>query len=95
MDSGQARELNLLLLRISAHLEQSAVFVKGHDSEENFLKYRKVVGEVMGNLFCDALNPLWQRFPELRPDYLDGPYQVPASAYEPSFYPEAEERTPD
>ena len=91
MDPTQAKELSHLLLRLGAHLNQSAAFVQDHDSEENFLKSRKVVGELMGQLFCDALQPLWQRFPELLPDYLDGPYQVPASAWEPSFYPRASE----
>ena len=95
MNPEQAKELNHLLLRIGAHLDQSVAFVKDCDSDENFLRYREVVGELMGNLFCDALQPLWQRFPELLPDYLDGPYKVPASAYQPTFHPPAPESPAD
>jgi hypothetical protein len=86
MTSGEAKELSHLLARNGAHLDQSVAFVRDHDTTENFTEYRKVVGKLMGDLYLDAMAPLHRRFPELLPDYLDGPYKIPESVYLPPFY---------
>ena len=82
----EAKELSHLLARVGSHLLQSATFVRDHDSTENFEAYRTVIGKLMGDLYLDAMAPLYNRFPELLPDYLDGPYQSPDSTYLPKFY---------
>ena len=86
MTTSEAKELSHLLARIGAYLDQSAAFVQDHDTTEDFTKYRNVVGKLMGDMFLDAMTPLYTRFPELLPDYLGGPYKIPESAYLPSFY---------
>ncbi|RYD44434.1 MAG: hypothetical protein EOP85_09475 [Verrucomicrobiaceae bacterium] len=86
MTSSEARELSHLLARIGAHLDQSVAFVHDHDTPENFIEYRRAVGKLMGDMFLDVMTPLYHRFPELLPDYLQGPHEIPAAAYLPSFY---------
>jgi hypothetical protein len=86
MTPDQAKEISHLLLRIGAHLQQSAAFVRDHDTAENFTQYRDVVGKVLGDLYLDAMVPLYHRFPELQPDYLGGTYKIPESIYQPTFY---------
>jgi hypothetical protein len=86
MKLSEATELSHLLARVGSHLIQSVAFVEDHDTPENHQEYRKVVGKLMGDLFLDAMMPLYQRHPELLPDYLDGPYHFPESAYLPRFY---------
>ena len=86
MTPDEAKELSHLLVRVGALLDQSAAFVRDHDSEANFIEYRTVIGKLMGDMFLDAETPLYRRFPELLPDYLGGPYKIPESAYLPSFY---------
>lgn len=86
MNSDQAKELSHLLSYIGGQLQQSVIFVNDHDTDENFLAYRKAVGEMMGVLFCDAMQPLYHRFPELLPDYLGGPYKIPEAVFNPTFY---------
>jgi len=81
-----AEKLSRLFLKIGADLNQSTAFVRDHDNEEEFLRYRQVVGQVMGALYLDAMEPLWKRFPELRPDDMDGPYKLSDDIYEPLFY---------
>jgi hypothetical protein len=85
MTPAQAKELSHVLARVGSLLEQSALFVSDHDSEENFIKYRTVIGKLMGDLYLDAMSPLYDRFPELLPDYLHGPYKIPNSVYLPGF----------
>ncbi|RYD35339.1 MAG: hypothetical protein EOP85_19090 [Verrucomicrobiaceae bacterium] len=86
MTPGEAKELSHLLARVGSQLDLSVAFVHDHDTTENFIEYRRVVGEMMGTMFLDLMTPLYARFPELRPDYLGGPYQIPGSAYLPVFY---------
>jgi hypothetical protein len=86
MTPSEAKELSHLLARVGGLLNQSAAFVRDHDTEENFIGYRTVVGKLMGDLFLDAMTPLYKRFPDLLPDYLGGPYKIPESAYMPLFY---------
>ena len=86
MTHSDAKELSHLLARVGGLLNQSAAFVRDHDTEENFTEYRRVVGKLMGDLFLDAMTPLYKRFPDLLPDYLGGPYEIPESAYLPLSY---------
>jgi hypothetical protein len=86
MTPSEAKELSHLLARVGELLNQSAAFVRDHDTEENFIEYRSVIGKLMGDLFLDAMTPLHKRFPDLLPDYLGGPYKIPDAAYEPIFY---------
>jgi len=86
MTLDESKELSHLLERVGALLDQSAAFVRDHDTEENFIEYRTVIGKLMGDIFLDAMTPLYRRFPELLPDYLGGSYKIPESAYLPSFY---------
>jgi hypothetical protein len=86
MTPSEATELSHLLARVGGLLNQSAAFVRDHDTEENFIEYRTVIGKLMGDLFLDAMTPLYKRFPDLLPDYLGGPYNIPESAYMPLFY---------
>jgi hypothetical protein len=86
MTPSEAKELSHLLARVGGLLNQSAAFVRDHDTEQNFIEYRTVVGKLMGDLFLDAMTPLYKRFPDLLPDYLGGPYKIPESAYMPLFY---------
>ena len=44
------------------------------------------MGKLMGDMFLDAMSQLYKRFPELLPDYLNGPYKISDSAYLPNFY---------
>jgi hypothetical protein len=65
--------------------DKGAGYVRDHDSEANFIEYRTVIGKLMGDMFLDAMSPLYKRFPELLPDYLGGTYKIPESVYLPSF----------
>lgn len=73
-------------MQINAKLDQSVAFVRDHDTEENFKEYRQVVGKIMGSLYLDIEEKLWQQYPELRPKQMDGPYEVSENIFEPRFY---------
>lgn len=68
------------------HSDQSVAFVEGCDDQARFLEYRTFVGKLMGDLFLDGRQPLYDRFPDLLPDYLGGTYKIPSELLEPPFY---------
>lgn len=86
MNREEAKKVFHLLLQVGEHLDQSVAFVRDHDDEDHFLEYRAVVGKLMGDMYLDAMTPLFERFPDLRPDYLGGPYKIPEEVYLPVFY---------
>ena len=93
MNRDEAEKLSILLLQISAKLNQSASFVRDFDSKENWEKYRTAVGRAMGEVYLELEEPLWKRFPDLRPTSMDGPYEVDSKIHEPIFYWPEDENT--
>ena len=85
MKEPQAEKLNIAFLQILATLDQTAAFVRDHDTEENWLKYRKAVAHAMGEVIGLG-NALYFRFPGLKPKQIGGTYEVDSSIYEPRFY---------
>ena len=82
----EAEELSVLLMQVSGKLDQSVRFVMDKDAKENFESYRSNAGKVMGEIFLEMLQPLWERYPELRPKEMGGIYEVNPQIYEPHFY---------
>lgn len=90
MTEQEAEELSTALLRVSGLLNQSAAFVRDKDSKENWDIYRKAVGRAMGEVYLELADPLWKKFPHLKPEGLGGPYKVNPKIHEPTFYEDSE-----
>lgn len=86
MEIEDAEKISVLLMQINASLNQSVRFVMDKDSEDNFKSYRLATGKIIGDLYVDLLRPLWDRFPELLPEQMEGSYIVNKEIYEPYFY---------
>ncbi len=86
MDKESAEKLSILMMQISAKMDESVAFVKKHDTEGIFEDYQRIAGEVMGVIYLDIEEKLWHRYPDLRPKQMDGPYEVNPNIYEPRFY---------
>jgi len=86
MTKEEAESLSLVLLRVVGTLDQTASFVRDKNESASWDRYRQAVGRAMGVVALDLAEPLWERFPELRPEQLGGAYKVHKSIYEPLFY---------
>ncbi|WP_028117788.1 hypothetical protein [Ferrimonas senticii] len=86
MTKQEAEQLSLLLMQVSGKLDQSVCFVMDKDSPESFTAYRSSAGKIMGALYLEMLQPLWQRYPELLPVQMGGSYQVDDNIHLPHFY---------
>ena len=86
MTREQAVKLLHLYAKISADLNQSVAFRRDLDDAYENEGGAHPTGKVMGALYTELMAPLYERFPDLLPEYLNGPYSIPESVYEPKFY---------
>jgi|HubBroStandDraft_6_1064221.scaffolds.fasta_scaffold152900_2 hypothetical protein len=66
-----AAKVNDVMVGIAGQLDESVAFVMKRSSQEEFSRYRKAVGNVMGELLLEILNPLYKQHPGLKPPQLD------------------------
>jgi hypothetical protein len=86
MTRNEAEKLSIALMQIIGILDQTAAYVRDKDDEASFDRYRRSVGKIMGYMFMELEQPIWDRFPELEPEAMGGPYKVDPAIYEPLFY---------
>ena len=90
MTEQEAEQLSIALMRVVGLLNQTAAFVKDKDNKEHWDIYRQAVGKAMGEVCLELEEPLWKRFPNLKPETLGGPFKVNPNIHEPKFYDPSE-----
>ena len=70
-DKKTAEKVSRLLLNCCSDLDQSVSLVLESCDKEEFQEYRMTIGDVMGTIFLDILDPIYKLHPELKPDKLD------------------------
>jgi hypothetical protein len=65
-----ARSVSELMLEISANLDSSLQLVQRTSSQTEFETYRNTVGNLMGIILLEVMNPLYEKHPELKPPQL-------------------------
>ena len=68
MEKEVAREINTLMLDYFAKLNASVKLVQQRCNEEEFQRYRKVIGKIMGEMSVEVMMPLYREYPELEPE---------------------------
>jgi hypothetical protein len=81
MDRDLAEETSLLALRMSAQLDEHLLKIREQSSKAEFEKMRSGIGLVMGYLYTDIMEPIWNMHPDLRPKEMDGEYTIPEDIY--------------
>jgi hypothetical protein len=69
-DRDTARQVEQIMRECSAALNESIRLVMEKCSEQEFKHYRKVIGDITGNIYLEVIRPLHLRFPDLEPDGL-------------------------
>ncbi len=73
MDSETARQVLDLAHGAGALLDRSIQKMMDNCPQEEFLEYRKAVGHIMGAIYFDILQPLYERYPDLVPPEMRPP----------------------
>ena len=70
-DKDIAREINELMLEYSKKIDTTIAQVQSSCSNEEFEKYRKASGVVLGNILLEIMNPIYKEHPDLKPKELE------------------------
>jgi hypothetical protein len=70
MDKTSAEAISNEMLLVAARLDQSVALIVPHLSEGEADAYKLAVGELMGLMLIDFLNPIYETYPELKPEQL-------------------------
>lgn len=70
MNRPTAETVSSLMLRIAAELNASVEIVQSGSSEEEFNRYRRAIGVMMGEMLLEIMNPLYAEHPDLKPNEL-------------------------
>lgn len=65
-----AAEISVLMLEIGAKLDTSVSLVQQSCDESELNTYRSAVGEIMGRMLINIMNPIYKQHPELKPEQL-------------------------
>jgi hypothetical protein len=68
-----AQDISRLMLDISGRLDASTRMVMETSDNEEFVRYRTVIGKLMGQIYFDVLKPIYDKYPALIPDELKQP----------------------
>ncbi len=66
-----AETINRLMLEYGAKLDDSVKLVMDSSSAEEFEAYRSAVGQIMGTMLVDIMNPIYREHPALKPAELE------------------------
>lgn len=69
-DKAVAAEISQLMMDMSRQLNASLIEVQERCSEAEFIAYRQVVGQLMGDMYVDVMRPIYAVHPELTPEGL-------------------------
>jgi hypothetical protein len=70
-DKAAAAKLMQILVRQGGELDSFVAEIEGECSEVQFVKYRRIVGKIMGSMLLDGINVLSGEFPNLVPREID------------------------
>jgi hypothetical protein len=66
-----AEKISALMLEYGEKLDNSVKIVMDTSSTEEFEAYRNAVGQIMGTMLVDIMNPLYREYPDLKPPELE------------------------
>lgn len=66
-----AAQIRLLILDIGRRLDESVAQVQHSCPPDEFQRYRRAVGIVMGEILLQVMNPLYAQHPEIKPKGLE------------------------
>lgn len=70
MDRSAAENVISIFANVTREIDDSIREVMAHSTEEEFRKYRRIAGKLMGEIFLDILQPIFDEYPDLTPKEL-------------------------
>ena len=87
MNREQAELVNIALLQINRQLKAVFEYVANEDPE-SIEEFKHRFAKVLGSHIMVLQSPLWDEFPDLKPEYVDGELKLDKSIFNPSPFGE-------
>jgi hypothetical protein len=71
MSREAAKKIVDLMVRHAAEQNATLVEIQGTCTESEFREYKQMIGRSMGSMLLDVVNPIVERYPDLKPRQLD------------------------
>ena len=71
MEFQEAKALSIAVRRASGLLDGAASEAKKSFSQEDFMKFRREIGSILGEIYDLVLEEIWDEFPELLPEGME------------------------
>jgi hypothetical protein len=62
--------LSEIMLEYGSKLNETLIKVEPNCTKEEFEVYKKVTAKLMGHMLIEVMNPIYEKFPDLKPDQL-------------------------
>lgn len=66
-DKDVARDISDVMIETSRKLEASLAVLRGRTTDAEYVAYRSAVARLLGGVLDDVMNPIYARYPELKP----------------------------
>ena len=70
MKKENAIVLSELMLEYGGKLNDTLAQIEPNCKKEEFEVYRKAIAKIMGYMLIEVMNPIYEQFPELKPENL-------------------------
>lgn len=65
-----ALEISNMMIEFGGRINESIALVKDNCASEEFEQYRNAAGNILGEMLLEIMNPIYVRFPEIKPKEL-------------------------
>jgi hypothetical protein len=69
MKRESAKEINQLMMEFSKKLNDS-IFLVDKTNIQEYNQYRLAIGQIMGTMLLEIMNPIYKQYPDLEPKEL-------------------------
>jgi hypothetical protein len=66
-----ARQISDLMLECGRRIDASIAMVHERCDAEDFKRYRRAAGQIMGALYLEVMQPIYSEHPGIKPEGLD------------------------
>jgi hypothetical protein len=71
MSHGAAEKIMTIILKHSAEQDQILGEIRSECTDAEFSEYKRMIGRSMGAMLLDVVNPIVDKYPDLKPPQLD------------------------
>ena len=77
MDRTVAEKVNSILRNVTREIDDSVRLVMESSAQEDLQAYRRIAGKLMGQIFLEILQPIYDQYPDLAPSELQPDSHAP------------------